>query len=107
MEKMAYTSVKIVDGVSNKYFYVDNKDFLTPFQEKQMSFQPDFIIEYAHFLGNHFTLQGHKNIEVNADSFVALNGRRSKRFIDPKINLMKEKRSLKHYSWIIPFKDEI
>ena len=107
MEKMGYTTFKIVDGVSNKYFYVDNKDFLTPFQEKQMSFQPDFIIEYAHFLGNHFTLQGHKNIEVYADSFVALNGRRSKRFIDPKINLMKEKRSLKHYSWIIPFKDEI
>ena len=107
MEKMGYTTFKIVDGVSNKYFYVDNKDFLTPFQEKQMSFQPDFIIEYAHFLGNHFTLQGHKNIEVYADSFVALNGRRSKRFIDPNINLMKEKRSLKHYSWIIPFKDEI
>ena len=107
MEKMGYTTFKIVDGVSNKYFYVDNKDFLTPFQEKQMSFQPDFIIEYAHFLGNHFTLQGHKNIEVYADSFVALNGRRSKRFIDPNINLMKEKRSLKHYSWIIPYKDEI
>ena len=107
MEKMGYTTFKIVDGVSNKYFYVDNKDFLTPFQEKQMSFQPDFIIEYAHFLGNHFTLQGHKNIEVYADSFVALNGRRSKRFIDPKVNLMNEKRSLKHYSWIIPFKDEI
>ena len=107
MEKMGYTTFKIVDGVSNKYFYVDNKDFLTPFQEKQMSFQPDFIIEYAHFLGNHFTLQGHKNIEVYADSFVALNGRRSKRFIDPNINLMKEKRSLKHYSWIIPFKNEI
>tara|TARA_B110000003_G_scaffold276291_1_gene321989 strand:- start:13109 stop:14470 length:1362 start_codon:yes stop_codon:yes gene_type:complete len=107
MEKMGYTSFKIVDGISNKYFYVDNKDFLTPFQEKQMSFQPDFIIEYAHFLGNHFTLQGHKNIEVYADSFVALNGRRSKRFIDPKVNLMNEKRSLKHYSWIIPFKDEI
>ena len=107
MEKMGYTTFKIVDGVSNKYFYVDNKDFLTPFQEKQMSFQPDFIIEYAHFLGNHFTLQGHKNIEVYADSFVALNGRRSKRFIDPNINLMKEKRSLKHYSWIIPLKDEI
>ena len=107
MEKMGYTSFKIVDRVSNKYFYVDNKDFLTPFQEKQMSFQPDFIIEYAHFLGNHFTLQGHKNIEVYADSFVALNGRRSKRFINPNINLMKQKRSLKHYSWVIPFKDEI
>ena len=72
-----------------------------------MSFQPDFIIEYAHLLGHHFTLQGHRNIEVYADSFVALNGRRSKRFIDPNINLMEEKRSLKHYSWIIPFKDEI
>jgi len=35
MEKMGYTTFKIVDGVSNKYFYVDNKDFLTPFQKNK------------------------------------------------------------------------
>ena len=64
MEKAGYANFKIVDGKTKKSFYVNNADFLTSFQEKQMSFQPDFILEYAHYLGDHFSNQGHKNIEV-------------------------------------------
>ena len=107
MEKAGYTNFKIVDGKTKKFFYVQNEDFLTSFQEKQMSFQPDFILEYAHYLGNHFKNQGHKNIEVYADSFVTLNGRLSSRFIDKKVNLYQEKESFKHKNWIIPFNHEI
>jgi hypothetical protein len=107
MEKKGYTTFKIKDSVSNKSFYVDNSDFLTPFQEKQMSFQPDFILEYAHYLAEHFEKQGHTNVQVFADSFVALNGRPSQRFIDPDIDLYKEVESFKHKKWVIPFTDEI
>ena len=49
-ETVGYTTFKIVDKKSGKYFYINNEDFLTPFQEKQMSFQPDFILEFAHHL---------------------------------------------------------
>ena len=107
MEKRGYSAFKIVDSVSKKFFYVDNQDFLSPFQEKQMSFQPDFILEYAHFLGDHFKGQGHKNIKVFVDSFVALNGRPSQRFVDPSVDLYKIEESFKHKNWIIPFKHEI
>ncbi len=107
MEKAGYTTFKIVDGKTKQFFYVDNTDFLTSFQEKQMSFQPDFILEYAHFLGDQFTQQGHKNVEVYADSYVALNGRSSERFIDAKVDLYKEKNSFKHKYWILPFTNEI
>lgn len=107
MEKAGYTTFKIVDSETGKYFMVDNKDFLTSFQEKQMSFQPDFILEYAHYLGDHFKSQGHKNLEVYAESFVALNGRMSTRFIDPKIDLYQEKESFQHKNWILPFTSTI
>ncbi|PQJ78259.1 HTTM domain-containing protein [Polaribacter porphyrae] len=107
MEKAGYTTFKIVDGKTGKSFMVDNKDFLTSFQEKQMSFQPDFILEYAHYLGDHFTSQGHKNVEVYAESYVALNGRMSTKFINPKINLYQERESFKHKNWILPFSSEI
>ena len=107
MEKAGYSQFKIVDGKSGKWFYVDNTDFLTPFQEKQMSFQPDFILEYAHFLKDHFENQGHKNIEIYVESYVALNGRRSTSYIDPTVNLVDEKESFRHKKWIIPFKDDI
>lgn len=107
MEKAGYASFKIVDGVSKKFFYVDNSDFLTSFQEKQMSFQPDFILEYAHYLGDHFKSQGHKNIEVYVDSYVALNGRLSQEYVKKSIDLYKQKENFKHKNWIIPFNHEI
>lgn len=107
MEKAGYASFKIVDGKTGKFFYVDNADFLTSFQEKQMSFQPDFILEYAHYLGDHFASQGHQNVEVYVDCFVALNGRLSERYIDPNVDLYKQKESFKHKDWILPFTHEI
>jgi hypothetical protein len=92
---------------SGKYFSVNNTDFLTSFQEKQMSYQPDFILEYAHFLGDHFTKQGHKNVGVFAESYVALNGRLSTQFIDKKVDLYQQKASFKHKDWVVPFQSEI
>ena len=107
MEKKGYTTFKVKDSINQKTFYVDNADFLTPFQERQMSFQPDFILEYAHYLADHFTQQGHQNVQVFADSFVALNGRPSQRFIDPTVDLARQKASFKHKTWVLPFADEI
>lgn len=107
MEKAGYAQFKIVNGKTEEYFYVNNADFLTPFQEKQMNTQPDFILEYAKYLAGHFRAQGHKNIEVYVESFVALNGRESRRYIDPTVNLLNQKESFQHKTWILPFKDEI
>ncbi|GGI57244.1 HTTM domain-containing protein [Winogradskyella haliclonae] len=107
MEKAGYTNFKIVNSETNSFFYVENSDFLTPFQEKQMSFQPDFILEYAHFLGDHFKSQGHENIQVFVDCHVALNGRMSQRYINPKVDLYQLKESFQPKDWILPFNDEI
>ncbi|TDN88062.1 vitamin K-dependent gamma-carboxylase-like protein [Salegentibacter sp. 24] len=107
MEKAGYAQFKIVDAKTGNRFYVDNSDFLTPFQEKQMAFQPDFIIEYAHFLENHFRKDGHKNIEIYVENYVALNGRKSAPYIDPDVNLLNFANSFEHKTYILPFQDEI
>jgi len=107
MEKSGYAQFKIMDKTTGKWFYVDNSDFLTSFQEKQMSFQPDFILEYAHYLKKHFEAQGHQNIAIYVESYVTLNGRLSKPYIDPKVDLAQEKESFEHKKWILPFEDEI
>ncbi len=107
MEKMGISTFKIVNRETGAFFYVDNKDFLTPFQEKQMSFQPDFILEYAHYLGDHFSSQGHENVQVFVESYVALNGRLSMPFIDKSVDLYAQKESFKPKFWILPFKDDI
>ena len=107
MEKMGYANFKITDSKTGNFFYVDNQDFLTPLQEKQMSFQPDFILEYAHFLGDHFKSNGHENIQVFVESYVALNGRLSQPFINKNIDLYQQKETFNPKEWILPFNDEI
>ena len=71
-----------------------------------MAFQPDFIVEYAHYLRDHFREEG-KQVEVYVESYVALNGRKSQPYIDPSVDLTKVKDSFKHKNWILPFNDEI
>ncbi len=107
MEKSGYSQFKVVDQDSKKWFYVDNTKFLTPFQEKQMASQPDFILEYAHFLKNHYHAKGYANVAIYVDSQVTLNGRMSSTFVDPKTDLTKQRESFAHKTWIIPFQDEI
>jgi len=87
MEKTAYANFKIVDGQTGKRFFVQNDDFLSSFQEKQMATQPDFILEYAKFLGDKFEDDGHKNVEVYVESYASLNGRENQVYISPDVNL--------------------
>jgi hypothetical protein len=107
IEKAGYTTFKIVDNATGNSELVDNSLYLTKFQEKQMSFQPDMIIEYAHYLGDIYKKKGFKDVSVYAESYVTLNGRPSQRFIDPEVDLYNEKINFKNKNWILPFKDEI
>jgi hypothetical protein len=106
IEKAGYANFKIVNPASGDQFNINNSDFLTSFQEKQMATQPDFILEYAHFLASKYK-SVNQGVEVYVESYVALNGRRSKPFINPKVNLAAEKESIKKKQWILPFEDEI
>tara|TARA_B100000242_G_scaffold294277_1_gene275955 strand:- start:2311 stop:3594 length:1284 start_codon:yes stop_codon:yes gene_type:complete len=107
IEKKGYTNFKVFDKNNNTSFYIKNEDFLTEFQERQMSFQPDFILEFAHHIGDFYKENGIEKVEVYADSYVTLNGRMSKRFINPKTDLYNEKRGFKHKEWIIPINENI
>jgi hypothetical protein len=107
MEKAGYTEFKVTDSKNKQSFRVDNSMFLTAFQEKQMSFQPDLILEYAHYLHDYYQKKGIHNPEIRVESYVALNGRLSQKYINPEINLSDENETFQHKTWILPFKDEI
>lgn len=107
MEKAGYANFKVVNPDNDQRFYVDNSEFLTRFQEKQMSSQPDFILEYAHFLEDYYRQQGIEDPKIYVESFVALNGRQSQPYVNPKVDLTEIEPSLKHRTWLLPFNDEI
>ncbi|WP_299365657.1 HTTM domain-containing protein [Winogradskyella sp.] len=106
-EKGGYVQYKIVNPENGNWFYVDHSKFLTDYQEKQLRTQADFILEFAHFLEKHFQDRGIKDPEVYVDSYIALNGRLSQRYIDPNVDLTKINDSWKHKDWILPFNDKI
>ncbi len=107
MEKAGYTEFIVKNPLNGQETKINNSQFLTTFQEKQMSFQPDFILEYAHYLKKYYQKKGIKNPEVFVESYVALNGRLSQKFINPNVNIAAEHESFQPKTWILPFKDEI
>jgi len=102
-EKAGYAQFKVEDKEGRK-IYVDNRDFLTPVQEKMMSTQPDFLIQYAHFLKKHYINQNINADAVKADVFVTLNGRPSTQFIDPNTDLAAQEDGWVNKTWLLPFK---
>lgn len=73
-----------------------------------MSFQPDFILEYAHHLAAHYVKELKvSEVEVYVDSYVALNGRPSQVFVRPDVNLIEHHNSFQAYQFLMPFNDTI
>lgn len=105
MEKTGYANFKVVDGQTGKRFYVQNEDFLTAFQQKQMASQVDFIIDYAQYLGQTFESHGHQNVEVYVESYASLNGRRSQPYVDPTRNLYNPDNQTSLTAYILPLHD--
>ena len=107
VEKVGQATFYVEDSASGRSSEVNNADYLTTFQEKQMSIQPDMILQFAHFLAQEYEKkQSLTAPKVRVDSHVALNGRRSQRFIDPSVNLATIADSWAPKTWIIPFKHE-
>jgi hypothetical protein len=106
MEKTGAAYFKIKDKNTGQATEVNNAAHLTPLQEKMMSTQPDLLLKYAHYLAARYKAQGMQNPQVYAEVYVALNGERSRLFIDSTVNLAAEPLSWKHYNWVLPYKKE-
>jgi hypothetical protein len=81
-------------------------DYLTYQQEKQMSFQPDMILQFAHYLKARLQQQGIENVAIRAEAFVSLNGRRSQLLIDPTVDLTTKTNSMAAKPWILPLAND-
>jgi Vitamin K-dependent gamma-carboxylase len=104
MEKAGKAFFYITDAQTGRQSEAMMNNYLTPNQEKMMATQPDMILQYAAFLKQKYEEQGVQSPEVRAECYVTLNGRGSQLFIDPTIDLTKEKDSFKPKKWILPFK---
>ena len=74
--------------------------YLTSHQEREMSGQPDLVLQLAHHIARDFESRGHEDVEVRVDAKVSLNGRRAIPMIDPSIDLAQERDTVAVMRWI-------
>lgn len=101
LEKSATALFTVEDPATGRKFEVENNQFLTPYQEKQMAFQPDFILQYAHFLKKQYTeLLDIDHLKVSVLSRVSVNGRKSQILIDSDTDLSIYQNTWAKKQWI-------
>ncbi|GJM29464.1 MAG: type I deoxyribonuclease HsdR [Cyclobacteriaceae bacterium] len=102
MEKAGMVVLHVTDPETNKSWEVPNYQYLTANQEKMMATQPDMILQFAHYLEKQYQTAGYSDLKITAESYVTLNGKRSRLFIDPQTDLTQVKDGWGAKSWILP-----
>ncbi|HEX6244777.1 MAG TPA: HTTM domain-containing protein, partial [Polyangiales bacterium] len=90
---------KLGDG---RELRVSPRRYLTQHQEREMSGQPDLILQLAHHIARELDAHGLGPVQVRADALVALNGRPAQRMIDPDVDLARVQDGLGKADWITP-----
>ena len=106
MEKAGYAIFHITDPETGRSWEASNWEYLTPVQEKMMATQPDMILQFAHHLEEEYQKQGINDVEVRAEVYATLNGRRSRLLVDSDQDLTKVKPGLGHKDWILPYSSD-
>ena len=104
VEKHGLATFTVADSKTGRKSEIVNGDYLTLFQEKQMAIQPDFILQFAHFLAQEYQdKHGFVKPIVTVDAHVALNGRISQRFIKSDVNLAEIQDGFSPKEWVLNY----
>jgi hypothetical protein len=88
VEKTGHATFFVQDAESGREWMVLPGDYLTQFQEQQMVFQPDMLLQFAQFIA----AQYEQPVKIRVEAYVSWNGRSSRLLLDPMVNLLEVKR---------------
>ena len=101
VEKNGALEMTVVDRAGARSV-VELGDYLTPYQIKMMSTQPDMILELAQIVAQDHERRGGSRVEVHVDAQVAVNGRRAAPLVDPTVDLAAVDDGLGPKRWLLP-----
>lgn len=101
-EKTGDVSYTVRDPRTGQSYERFPEQELTPQQAKQMAYQPDMILQYAHHLAAQARAHGVTEPAVYAQSYVSLNGGSSRRFVKENVNLANIPYDLAPRTWLYP-----
>lgn len=99
-EKNGVTTFHVRDKETGASWQVAPRLYLNRVQEREMSGQPDLILQLAHHIRDEFKVKTGHDIEVRVESLVSLNGRRFRPLIDPNVDLGTLTDSVAPAAWI-------
>jgi len=91
-----------VEDRSGRRYSVSPRQYLTPFQARMASTQPDMILELSHWIARDYGALNASPVRVYADCEVSFNGRLRRRLIDPTQDLARVHEGLAAKPWILP-----
>jgi len=101
MEKTGAVELHVREPSTGRRWDVLPTAYLTRYQAKMMSTQPDHILQLVHIVADDFRERGVVDPEVRVDAFASLNGRPRQRLIDPTVDLARETDGVLPRSWIL------
>ena len=101
-EKNGSVTYLVESARAGRTWYVDPRKYLTERQERELSGQPDLVLQLAHHIAGDFRARGHDDVRVRAEAIVSLNGRAGTPMIDPSVDLAGVEDGLGKAAWILP-----
>ena len=101
-EKNGSVTFVVRDPRSGRSLHIAPRRYLTALQEREMSGQPDLILQLAHHIRADYAARWGHDVEVRVDALVSLNGRRMRPLIDPTLDLSRIHDTLAPAPWITP-----
>ena len=105
MEKNASLEYEVKVKATGRQFSIKPGRFLTRIQARQCSFQPDMILQFAHYLHDYYMESGLGDTEIRAICYASVNGHASKLLIDPATDLALEKDGFAPKKWITAWQE--
>jgi len=85
---------------------VPPRRYLTDYQEREMSGQPDLILQLGKHIADDYERRGYGRVEVYVEALVSMNGRPARPMIDSSMDLTKIDDGLAVARWILPEPEE-
>jgi hypothetical protein len=101
-EKNGSITYVVASSKAGRTWYVGPHRYLTDRQERELSTQPDLVLQLAHHVRDDFRRQGFDDVTVRVEALVSLNGRSAAPMIDPAVDLARIDDGLSKASWILP-----
>ena len=99
-EKNGSVTYRVRTADRPREYFVPPSRYLTSAQEREMSGQPDLILQLAHQIAADLEARGERGVEVRVDALASLNGRPLRRLVDPAIDLTTVRDGITSAGWI-------